>query len=149
MKIAIVDDELFVRKLLVRSLERDGHDVQAYASGQELLEGEIPSFDLLLLDIVMPGLNGVEVFELLRQRQRFMPAVIFISAFDFTGKLKHIIDNSSVWYLPKPFGLDELREALVRASGYITRYRHCQSTEVLHLHEELLPRKVSDIVPPQ
>ncbi len=151
MKIAVVDDEKYVRKLLVRSLKRDKHIVDSFEGGSDFLEKRAAGarYDLILLDIVMPGMNGIEVYETLKTSPVSMPAVIFISAYDFTGNMKHIVDNSSVWYLPKPFGMEELRAGIKRTGAFVQRRQRYQSAEVIQLKEHSLLCSVShDTIPP-
>ncbi len=150
MRIAIIDDERFVRRILERGLKRDEHIVDTFEGGKEFLSHYTAGaeYDILLLDIVMPGMTGVAVYEVLRDTARPMPAVIFISAYDFTGELKHLIDNSSVWYLAKPFTLEELRTGIEKASIFVEQQRQCQSQEMLHLKECTLLREPSrDCIP--
>ncbi len=116
LKLILVDDEAPARALL-RELLEDRPDIEIVAecaNGFEAVKAVADSDpDLLLLDILMPKLNGFEVLELL---ERDIP-VIFITAFD-EHALK-AFDVHAVDYLLKPFTRDRLDEALARARGRI------------------------------
>ncbi|MBN2722856.1 MAG: response regulator [Deltaproteobacteria bacterium] len=136
MNISVIDDETFILRLMKKTLERDGYVVRVYRSG-ELFLNDIENFrpDLVFLDILMPGLNGIQVYERLSE---LIPQqkVIFISAYDFTGKLDVILKRSYVWYLPKPFGIKELREIISQTGHIPLRAKRCQSTEFIGITEE-------------
>jgi DNA-binding response OmpR family regulator len=134
MKIHVVDDEKYIRKLLVRSLEREGNSVIPFESGDLYLDAYDPDNapDILILDIMMPGKDGIEVFREISKTHN-VPAVIFVSAFDYTGELKHVVNDESVWFLAKPFGLYELRRSVDLTTAYIERTKRCQSSEHFHV----------------
>jgi two-component system LytT family response regulator len=118
LRLILVDDEKPARDLLREFLEgRPDIDIVAEcANGFEAVKAVADTDpDLLLLDILMPKLNGFEVMELL---ERDIP-VIFITAFD-EHALK-AFDVHAVDYLLKPFTRERLDEALVRARNRITR----------------------------
>ena len=101
-RVLVVDDDQLNRMLLTRSLEQEGHRVGSAASGQEALEilGERP-FDVVLLDIVMPELDGVSVLERLKRDPvlQHVP-VIMISAVDEIDTVVRCIEMGSEDYLP-------------------------------------------------
>ena len=69
MNIAVVDDEVIVQKRLQGALEKEGHRVDTYASGEELLRDlEGGSYELIFLDVVLPGLSGMEVLQQVKAR---------------------------------------------------------------------------------
>ncbi len=81
--ILVVDDEPIVREVVVRYLERDGHRTLEAGDGErarELLERELPN--LVVLDVMLPGLSGLEVLRRLRAdaRTKFLPIVILTSS---------------------------------------------------------------------
>ncbi|MDA3862530.1 MAG: response regulator [Deltaproteobacteria bacterium] len=114
MKIAVVDDEPIILKLISRSLHKDGHHVKAYDSGVDFLDNynHYLQYDIILLDVMMPGKTGLEVFDELFAKFEEKPIIIFISAFDFSGKLSRYLEYPNVDYLPKPFTIRELRRIL-------------------------------------
>ncbi len=121
-RILVVDDNASNRELLCRQLSRDGHAATAVGSGREalvLLEAEI--FDLILLDLMMPELNGYQVLAHLKgdRRWREIP-VIMISGLRETDSVVRCIEAGADDYLPKPFDPVLLR---ARISACLERKR--------------------------
>src|SRR6266536_5904250 len=104
-RVLVVDDDPLNRMLLTRSLEQKGHRVGSAANGQEALEilRENP-FDVVLLDIVMPELDGVSVLQRLKRDPvlQHVP-VIMISAVDEIDTVVRCIEMGAGHYLAKPF----------------------------------------------
>jgi class 3 adenylate cyclase len=103
--ILVVDDNAENRDMLARRLEREGHEVHVAADGQEALDllASRP-VDLVLLDVMMPGLSGDEVLRRLKAepRLRNIP-VLMISALDEVEQVVRCIELGAEDYLPKPF----------------------------------------------
>ena len=107
-KILVVDDELIMRESLKDWLERDGHDVESAASGEDALETlKDTRFDILLLDIKMEGMSGLDV---LRQVKEGDPdvAVIMITAYGSISTAIEAMKNGAQDYLLKPFDPNQL-----------------------------------------
>ena len=106
-RILVVDDEEHVRKLLQRTLEEAGYDVIAAANGQEALE-KISSFDvsLVLLDIMMPGLDGFEVLERIPPDLN-IPVIMLSALLDENTKIDSLGLGADD-YIEKPFSTEEL-----------------------------------------
>ena len=103
--ILVVDDNGINRDLLSRYLERQGHAVQVAHNGRQALEMiTTGAFDLVLLDITMPGLSGYQVLQHLKHSEtlRNLP-VIMISALDEMDSVVRCIELGAEDYLPKPF----------------------------------------------
>ncbi len=103
-RILVADDDPLNRDVLTRLLTLQGHRVSEAADGEEALRrlDEEP-FDVLLLDILMPGLNGFEVLRRLGDPERpCRPAVIVISALDGVGALVRCLEAGADDYLTKP-----------------------------------------------
>ena len=103
--ILVVDDVAGNRELLSRRLSREGHSVTTADGGTSALEllGE-REFDLVLLDVLMPDMNGIEVLRRLKAdgSRRHMP-VIMISGLDDADAVARCIESGADDYLPKPF----------------------------------------------
>ena len=100
-----MDDNEINRDLLSRRLERQGHRVAAVEGGRQALERLAREpFDLVLLDIMMPEMNGFQVLERLKADPalRHVP-VIMISALDELDSVVRCIEMGAEDYLPKPF----------------------------------------------
>jgi len=114
-----VDDEPGILKLIQLALEEDGFEVIGAASGEEALRRvKERSPDVVLLDILMPGMDGTELFARLRAETE--APVIFITAKNETGDMVDVLDLGADDYMVKPFNPDELSariRAVLRRSG--------------------------------
>lgn len=107
-KILIVDDELIVRESLGGWLERDGHKVDKAASGEEALERfKSTRYDILLLDIKMEGMSGLEVLKKVKESDPDV-SVVMITAYGSIPSAIEAMKNGAYEYLLKPFDPDEL-----------------------------------------
>ena len=121
MRILVVDDERAVRDSLRRALELDGYEVELAADGEEALHrienGAEP--DAVVLDILMPRMNGLEVCRRLRENGNRIP-VLMLTARDQVEDRVEGLDAGADDYVVKPFALEELLarvRALLRRSG--------------------------------
>jgi two-component system, OmpR family, response regulator MprA len=116
MKILVVDDERAVRESLRRALELEGYEVQLAADGAEAIE-RLGAYnghpDAVVLDVLMPGIDGIEVCRYLRRAGNTTP-VLMLTARDGVGDRVAGLDAGADDYLVKPFALEELL-ARVRA----------------------------------
>jgi CheY-like chemotaxis protein len=112
--ILIVDDNAMNRDMLARRLEREGYQITTASGGRAALEliSNQP-FDLVLLDILMPDLNGYQVLETLKSdpATRDMP-VVMLTAVNEVDSLKSCIDLGAEDYLIKPFNALLLRSRI-------------------------------------
>ena len=114
MKIFVVDDDRDFAEGLADVLEMAGHDVEVAFNGQDALEVLIQSdFDVAFMDVVMPGMNGVESFLEIR---KFKPdaKVFMMTGYSVQELLDQAIDNGALGVLDKPVGIDDL---LTRLEG--------------------------------
>jgi two-component system cell cycle response regulator len=103
--VLVADDDAVNRLLLGHSLERDGHRVRAVGNGLEALEalGD-EAFDCVLLDVLMPGMDGYQVLERIRSEPKLRHTpVIMISALEDVESVVRCIEMGAEDYLPKPF----------------------------------------------
>jgi serine phosphatase RsbU (regulator of sigma subunit) len=113
-RILVVDDSEANRDLLSRRLRRQGHTVEAATNGREALAMVAASeFDAVLLDVMMPEMNGYEVLEQLKSdpARRHIP-VIMITAIDEMESIVRCIDMGAEDHLPKPFNATLLKARL-------------------------------------
>lgn len=107
-RILVVDDELVIRESLVGWLKRDGYHVQSVSSGEEALETlKVNSFDILLLDIQMDGISGMDVLNNVKENYSDID-VIMITAFGSIPSAVKAMKSHAFDYLLKPFDPDEL-----------------------------------------
>jgi FixJ family two-component response regulator len=108
--IAVVDDDESVCRAIKRLVRSLGMNADTFASGQELLDlvETMPTFhpDCVVLDVQMPGLNGLEVQERLAKSGSRLP-IIFITAHDDAGMRERALAAGAVAFVRKPFN-DEL-----------------------------------------
>ena len=116
MRIMIVDDEMIVRESFFYWFEKAGHEVQTAASGPEALEKleKIP-FDLLFVDIKMPGMNGIELLEKVKAEYSDT-MVIIITAYGSIETAVKTMKLGAVDYLMKPFKPDQLNLVMEKIS---------------------------------
>ncbi|MGB3718300.1 MAG: guanylate cyclase [Proteobacteria bacterium] len=136
-RILVVDDHESNRDLLSRRLTRDGHVVTVAADGAEALRlAETHPFDLILLDLIMPGISGYEVLGRLKRdpRLRDIP-VIMISALDQIDSVVRCIEAGAEDYMPKPFNPVLLR-ARINASIEKKRLREREQIFIKQLQAE-------------
>jgi CheY-like chemotaxis protein len=109
-RILVIDDEPVVRSLLVEILERAGHDVVSAADAAAgLAQLEAYSFDVVVSDVVMPGLSGVELLRELRGRRADVPVLLI------TGAGMQATFSGADRVLAKPFAHAELTQAVEAA----------------------------------
>ena len=114
-KIILVEDEINIASFIERGLREFGHEVSVVYDGNagwELLQNE--SFDLLILDIIMPGMNGLELCRMYRQRFGYHSPVVMLTALGTTDDIVIGLDAGADDYLVKPFSFQEL-EARIKA----------------------------------
>ena len=117
MRIMIADDEAAIRESLERVLQVEGYDTRTVANGLAVLDGmdgaDGDQMDLLILDVMMPRLGGLETCRRLRAAGRDLP-VLMLTARDQVSDRVTGLDAGADDYLPKPFATEELL-ARVRA----------------------------------
>jgi two-component system response regulator MprA len=116
VKLLVVDDERAVRESLRRALELEGYEIELAADGSEALSAlqeEAPQPDAVILDLLMPGVDGLEVCRRLRAAGNRVP-VLMLTARDEVENRVAGLDAGADDYVTKPFALEELL-ARVRA----------------------------------
>lgn len=114
-KILLVEDEVNIASFIERGLKEFGHTVSVAHdgnSGWELIRQEV--FDLLIIDIIMPGMNGLELCRLYRRQYGYLVPVIMLTALGTTEDIVKGLDAGADDYLVKPFSFQEL-EARIKA----------------------------------
>ncbi len=107
-KILIVDDELIMRESLAGWLERDGHQVEKAASGEEALEMlKTVKFNILVVDMKMEGMSGLDVLRHVKESDPDV-AVVIITAFDALATAIDAMKEGAYDYLRKPFDPNKL-----------------------------------------
>ncbi|BCR05347.1 acetoacetate metabolism regulatory protein AtoC [Desulfuromonas versatilis] len=134
-RILIVDDEEGMRRLLARVLAKEGHDTLTVGSGEEALQQiGAEEFDLVITDIKMPGMGGLE---LLREIKSFDPGlpIIVITAYGTVESAVQALRAGAYDYITKPFETDEIKLTVAKALE-----RERLLAENRYLHQELEQR---------
>jgi adenylate cyclase len=141
-RVLVVDDNEINRDMLRRRLEREGHTVRCAQNGRQALEMlRAEECDLVLLDILMPDINGYQVLEAMKgdPELRHIP-VIMISALDEIDSVVRCIEIGAEDYLPKPFNPVVLRARL----GASLEKKRLRDREVVYLRQIEEEKKKSD-----
>jgi two-component system response regulator MprA len=108
MLVLVADDDRAVREALERALQLNGFDVALAADGNEALTATSERTpDALILDVMMPGYDGLDVTRRLRREGNRTP-ILLLTARDAVGDRVEGLDAGADDYLPKPFALEEL-----------------------------------------
>lgn len=116
MRVLVVEDDERVARLIERALERDGHAVDHASAGEDALWlASERTFDVLVLDVVIPPPDGIEVTRRLRDTENWTPILLLTGRTDVEDRVRGL-DAGADDYLPKPFSIEELT-ARIRALG--------------------------------
>ena len=115
VRILVVDDEPDVREICSRGLRQMGYDVTKAASGQEAVAmAKQEPFDILLVDIMMPGMDGLQTFQAVKSLQPDIMGVI-MTAYASVSNAVEAVNLGLSGFLLKPFALPELEAAVAEA----------------------------------
>jgi two-component system OmpR family response regulator len=115
-KLAIIDDDLEIRQLLSQYLSQQGFEVLAYADGESFLRADMTQFQLAVLDIGLPGMDGLDVCRNLRQTSS-LPVIMLTAASDDLDRILGL-ELGADDYMGKPFNP---RELLARIKALLRR----------------------------
>ena len=121
-KVLVVDDELEIRDLLSRFLTEEGYEVILASNGKEAIElAERENPQVILLDIMMPGIDGIETCKRLKaeEKTRFIPVIMATAFWDTYAEA---IEAGAEDFVTKPFNLAEIsfRVQSIRRVRYLT-----------------------------
>lgn len=108
MRILVVEDEKDLNRVISKRLESEGYSVDRCFDGEEALDFiDVGEFDAIIMDIMMPRINGIEVLKQMRSRNNTTP-VLLLTARDGIGDRVNGLDAGADDYLVKPFAFEEL-----------------------------------------
>ncbi|MFY0543846.1 sigma-54-dependent transcriptional regulator [Brevibacillus sp. H7] len=115
-RILLVDDEANVRKALTTALRKEGYETQEAASGAQALE-MMPSFlpDVMLIDLRMPELDGMETLRRLKQSDGPQPNVVMMTAYGSADDVMEAMKWGAFDYVQKPFDLAQVKQVVAKA----------------------------------
>ncbi len=116
-RVLLVDDDLMLRDLARRMLERIGHDVVVAASGAEALEllgSSAAMVSILVTDLTMPVMSGIDLIAEVKRRHPHLP-ILAISGYSMHAAVRQELHTRAVTFLAKPFSADDLLQALEKA----------------------------------
>lgn len=120
-RILVIDDEEALREGLKVYLELEGYDVCACHDAESAMAMDLSDFDLILLDIMMDGMNGIDFAKIIRSRQETADVpIIFLTAKDSEDDMITGIDIGADDYIAKPYSLRNVKariEAVLRRTG--------------------------------
>ncbi|MEQ8628596.1 response regulator transcription factor [Ekhidna sp.] len=120
-KVLLVEDEPGVAAFIKKGLEEESYQVQVAYDGHlaiQLLSGN--QYDLIILDLILPGMNGIEICKKIRSSSLTNAPILMLTALNSTENIITGLDSGADDYLPKPFKLKELHarlRALLRRSN--------------------------------
>ena len=124
----VVDDDPSMRWVLEKALQKNGMQVQSFGNGQELLDAlERSDPDVVISDIRMPGLDGIDLLSRIHSLDPELPVIIMTAHSDLDSAVK-AYDVGAFEYLPKPFDVNEAVEQVQRA---LASRKKAQSSESL------------------
>jgi DNA-binding response OmpR family regulator len=132
MQVLVVEDERRMAELLERTLREEGHQVVLASDGREGFEiARSSTFDVIVLDVMLPGMDGLAVARKLRECHNQTP-VLMLTARDAATDIVHGLDSGADDYLTKPFSIEVLLARLrsVSRRGAIPRTLRLQIADV-------------------
>ncbi|WP_050616618.1 response regulator [Bacillus testis] len=111
-KILIVDDQFGIRILLNEVLQKEGYETFQAANGVQALDiAEKYSPDLVLLDMKIPGMDGIEILKRMKAKDQGI-AVIIMTAYGELDMIQKAKDLGAITHFAKPFDIDDIRSAV-------------------------------------
>jgi DNA-binding NarL/FixJ family response regulator len=112
MKLAYVEDDLDARTIFARKLAQEGFACDVFAAAEPFLKVARPgAYDALIIDVRLPGRNGVELLAELRRKGIHTPAII-ITAFNSLAYAREALNSGANYLLEKPFSFDALNRVI-------------------------------------
>lgn len=108
-RLLLVDDEEDLREILTFNLAGEGYQVSTAANAEEALKMPLEEYHLLILDVMMPGMSGFKLAELIRRNKKLTTPIIFLTAKGTENDLLTGFNIGADDYMAKPFSIKELQ----------------------------------------
>lgn len=142
MRLLVIEDERKIARVITESLKREKYAVDAAYDGEEGFNlADSQPYDLLIVDRMLPGLEGMEIVKKLRENGRSMP-ILFLTALSTTEDKTLGLDVGADDYLTKPFAIDELL-ARVRA---LLRRPPIQQPDILKIDDLKIDKQQQTVI---
>jgi len=130
-RVLVVDDEPAIRALVAKIVERAGHAVDSARDGAEAIEKlESDAYTVVVLDLMMPNVDGYDLIEHIKARGGTRPAIIVISAGD-TAALRRLDATMVHSILRKPFDIDVLGDLISAAASSMDEIAEQRNADIL------------------
>ena len=144
LKLAYVEDDDDLRTSCAEGFAQVGYSCEAFWSAEEILKVIAPGrYDVLVLDVKLPGMSGVELLQELRRRGVFTPAIL-VTAFIELERTREAINTGANYLVEKPFSFDQLRRVVDKVAAYPISLQDCIDRGLAKLH--LTKRDVARLV---
>ncbi len=137
MKIAYVEDDIDARSIFQNLLNQSGYDCSVFDSAEDLLKIIKPgTFDVLVVDIRLPGMSGIKLMQSLRTHAIQTPCIL-ITAFNSLEYARDALNTNANFLIEKPFRFTALIKAIKKVTSENLSVQHCvdRGLERLHLTE--------------
>lgn len=135
-KILIVDDEQDLREILEFNLSSEGYEIDTASSAEEALALRLENYQLILLDVMMNGISGFKMADIIRKERGLDIPVIFLTAKDSENDLLTGFNVGGDDYITKPFSI---KEVIVRVKSILKRGKaNQQKTSILECEQLIL-----------
>lgn len=139
LSIAVVDDDDAVREGSVLILDRDDRSVQGFSSGEHFLDqGAVESWDVVFLDLKMPGKSGFDILRILTEGGAAPYPIIMISAHADVAAAVRAMRLGAFSFIEKPFRPEDLEDAITEATASATPSENTSREKLL---DKLTPRE--------
>jgi len=142
MKVLLIEDEQKISRYVAKALTDEGHEVEAITRGDEgFAAATTKPYDIILLDLALPGRDGLEILKAIREKSIATPVLILTARGELPDRIQGL-DLGADDYLPKPFALEEL---LARVAA-LTRRRGVDQSPLLRVGDLVLNETTREVV---
>ncbi len=141
MNILLIEDEKKIVQFVTKALTEAGHEVASILRGDDgMIAATTQPYDLIILDLALPGVDGMEVLRAVRSRSISTPVLILTARGSREDRI-HGLDEGADDYLPKPFAMEEL---LARVNA-LTRRNKGQHSPILRVGDLIINETTRDV----